>query len=528
MAVDATLAECSETLMAEYYPLLAKAVTGLSNSTPEMRRAVYERARNALLTQLRSLDPPIAEADVAKETDALDAAVARLEAELMGGNGQKPAATEATATVTKPALRPNPLQPTQRPRPAMPAPRPLRPLSASAAPAAAPPPAPPPPEPDEIEDLTAAAPPPLQTPPPPLQTKLQTRKPEPLGKKAKAPPPPVEVREAELPFPPESDADDLLDEGNDFHKPRVEGVRLYAPQAAPADEHRGSSFRLWIVGAIVGVVVATVAIAAWALRDRPDELAKLKPHPVVQADQGGKIEERVGGPAADAKPDATADSGSAAAPAPASPAPASPETAPQTTAATAAAPKPADGSPAAPIAYRAALLVEAPEEQNKYKTYEGTVIWRVENVSAGNGQPPMMAVHADVDVPGDKLKVALTLQKNSDPSLPASHTITIDFLVKPDTITGGIKQIGVPQLRADNVPSGEPLVGVPVPTVENSFLVGLSRGTAEATNLDLLRQRAWVDIPIMLSTGKIAKLTFEKGTTGSRAIEDAINAWKAQ
>jgi hypothetical protein len=519
--------------MAEYYPLLAKAVAGLSNSTPDMRRAVYERARNALLTQLKSLDPPIADADVAKETDALDAAVARLEAELAGAKGQQPAPAEAAASasttkpastkpaLTKPALRPNPLQPAQRPRPTMPAQRPpLRPLGASAAPAAAPPPAPLPAEPEEIEDLTAVAPPPLQT-----------RKPESLGKKAKASPP-VEVREAELPFPPDSDAEDLLDNGKDFHKPRAaEGVRLYAPQAQNSDEKRGSSFRLWIVGAIVGVVVATVAIAAWALRDRPDDLAKLKPHPVVQADQGGKIEERIGGAPADAKPEATADSGSAAAPAQAPSSAAAPAAAPaasQTTAAGAAAKPAAEASQTAPIAYRAALLVEAPQEPNKYKTYEGTVIWRVENVSSGSGQPPMMAVHADVDVPGDKLKVAMTLQKNNDPSLPASHTITIDFQVKPDTATGGIKQIGVPQMRADNVPSGEPLVGVPVPTVENSFLVGLSRGTAEATNLDLLRQRAWVDIPIMLNTGKIAKLTFEKGTTGSRAIDDAINSWKGQ
>lgn len=516
--------------MAEYYPLLAKAVAGLSNATPEMRRAVYERARNALLTQLKSLDPPIADADVAKETDALDSAVARLEAELNdAAKGQQPVQAAAAAAAATPAhkpLRPNPLQTPPRPRPAMPAQRPpLRPSSTPSAaapsavpPAAAPPPAPPPAASGDIEDLTAAAAPPLQV-----------RKPEPLSKKTKAPPP-VEVREAELPLPPDSDADDLLDEGNHVRPARAEGARIYAPQQAPSDEHRGSSFRLWIVGAIVGVVVATVAIAAWALRDRPDDIAKLKAHPVVQADQGGKIEERVGGPQPDSKPDATADSGSAAAPAqtPAAPAPAAPAAAPQSTAATSAAPKPADASQTAPIAYRAALLVEAPEEQNKYKTYEGTVIWRVENVSGGNGQPPMMAVHADVDVPGDKLKVALTLQKNNDPSLPASHTITIDFLVKPDTPTGGIKQIGVPQLRADNVPSGEPLVGVPVPTIENSFLVGLSRGTAEATNLDLLRQRAWVDIPIMLSNNKIAKLTFEKGTTGSRAIDDAVNSWKGQ
>ena len=35
--------------MADYYPLIAKAVTGLEKSTGEARRALYDRARQALL-----------------------------------------------------------------------------------------------------------------------------------------------------------------------------------------------------------------------------------------------------------------------------------------------------------------------------------------------------------------------------------------------------------------------------------------------------------------------------------------------
>src|SRR6185437_13874839 len=92
--------------MAEYYPLLAKAVAGIPNSTPEMRRAVYERARKALLAQLTNLDPPIPESDIARETESLDAAVERLEAELANPKGKAAApvdepGTKAAATSTK-------------------------------------------------------------------------------------------------------------------------------------------------------------------------------------------------------------------------------------------------------------------------------------------------------------------------------------------------------------------------------------------------------------------------------------------
>ncbi|MGB3281521.1 MAG: hypothetical protein WA745_10550, partial [Methylovirgula sp.] len=180
-----------------------------------------------------------------------------------------------------------------------------------------------------------------------------------------------------------------------------------------------------------------------------------------------------------------------------------------------------------PIAYRAALLVEAPEEQSKVKTYVGTVIWRLENVSNDSGQPGT-AVRADIDVPEDKLKASLEIQKNTDPSLSASHTMTIVFTVAADSPTGGIKQISLPQLRSEDSPNGEPLKGSLVPIMDNSFLVGLNRGSAEPVNIQLIKEREWFDIPILLANGRVAKLTFEKNASGDRAINDALASWQGQ
>ena len=46
--------------MADYYPLIARAIAGLDPSAPgEARRALYERARAALIAQLRSVQPPL-------------------------------------------------------------------------------------------------------------------------------------------------------------------------------------------------------------------------------------------------------------------------------------------------------------------------------------------------------------------------------------------------------------------------------------------------------------------------------------
>ncbi|MFY9829759.1 MAG: hypothetical protein WAK69_14360, partial [Rhodoplanes sp.] len=64
--------------MANYYPLIAKAVAGLEKNTGESRRILYERARNALVTQLRSVTPPLNESDITRERLALEETIRKV------------------------------------------------------------------------------------------------------------------------------------------------------------------------------------------------------------------------------------------------------------------------------------------------------------------------------------------------------------------------------------------------------------------------------------------------------------------
>lgn len=67
--------------MADYYPLIAKAVTALAVNSPEARQGIYERARTALSRQLASIDPPPPGDVVDRELGALEAVIRRVEAE---------------------------------------------------------------------------------------------------------------------------------------------------------------------------------------------------------------------------------------------------------------------------------------------------------------------------------------------------------------------------------------------------------------------------------------------------------------
>ena len=81
-------------------------------------------------------------------------------------------------------------------------------------------------------------------------------------------------------------------------------------------------------------------------------------------------------------------------------------------------------------------------------------------------------------------------------------------------------------MRKDDSPSGDSLVGLPVTITENYFLVGLSRGDAMARNLDLIRTRNWFDIPVLLTSGKVAKITFEKGSAGQQIVDNVVQGWQ--
>ena len=64
-----------------YHQLITRAVDELDRNTGEARLALYERARNALLAQLRSNKSVLVLADIIKERRALEEAIGQVEAD---------------------------------------------------------------------------------------------------------------------------------------------------------------------------------------------------------------------------------------------------------------------------------------------------------------------------------------------------------------------------------------------------------------------------------------------------------------
>lgn len=463
--------------MADYFPLLERAVSSLPDPTPDARRAIYDRARKALIAQLQNVRPPVAATYIERECHALDLAVARLEAAIMKGPLQPaPAPTEAKpshrAAVQERARAPSlPLSGVQR-----------TPMNNAARPVAGPPVLPP------VSSLGNAPPvePDRPSPAPPS--------PDPAAGAVKptAPPPAVTITDPSSPTTEgqlERFGRARTDE-QDADSERREGRRPIAiAQTRPPHPMK----RIAILGMILLAAAVAVAGLAIRLKDNPQDYARSRTPVSTQEDAqetGGKIVDRVGSNEP-AKP------ANAVAPAPS-----------------------VTASPALPVAQRAAILVEAPDDPQKVKTFIGTTLWRVE----GSGATSVLI--AEINLSEANLTANMRMARNTDPKLPASHTIEFRFNPGPNSELASIATIDTPQMRIEDSPTGAPLAGAPVPIMPNYFLIGLSNNDKmSARNMELLRDRSWIDIPMALSSGRIAKLTFEKGPSGERAMAQAIQGW---
>jgi hypothetical protein len=182
-------------------------------------------------------------------------------------------------------------------------------------------------------------------------------------------------------------------------------------------------------------------------------------------------------------------------------------------------------SPAAAVAQKVVLYDEDPNNPQGAR-YVGSAIWRTETVSPGPGLAPELAVRADVDIPERHLRMTWSLRRNTDKALPASHTIEVLFSLPADFPEGGIGNIPGILMKSDEAGRGAPLAGLAVKVTNNYFLVGLSAlDTDVQHNLEMLKQRSWLDVPLVYTSGKRAILSLEKGTPGQRAFEEAFRAW---
>jgi hypothetical protein len=203
------------------------------------------------------------------------------------------------------------------------------------------------------------------------------------------------------------------------------------------------------------------------------------------------------------------------APVPGAPAPAGTAPAPAAT--------PAD-APA--LAGEKMFLYEERIGQTAPTAIDGSVSWSLQREPGANGAPPEPVVQGRITIPGRGLTALMTFKRNNDPSLPASHLIEIVFAVPPDFEGGAIESVQRIAMKQTEQDRGSALVAVPAKITDDFHMIALNDfPDARNTNLELLRTRNWIDIPVAYRNGRRALLTLQKGPEGEKAFTEAIREW---
>ncbi len=172
-----------------------------------------------------------------------------------------------------------------------------------------------------------------------------------------------------------------------------------------------------------------------------------------------------------------------------------------------------------------AILYEEGTSQGENSFDAGAVRWNLtqEDIGAGTTEP---VINGRMDIPGRNVVLLLTIKRNVDAALPASHLIELIFAVPDDFSGGAIADINRFVMKESEQSRGENLVGVPAKLGDGLFLIALNNlDQARATNVNLLSTRGWIDIPLQYRTTRRALVTLEKGAEGTRVFSEAFDAW---
>jgi hypothetical protein len=509
--------------MTDYHPLIARAVEGLEKNSGEARRALYERARSALVSQLRGVEPALPESEITRERLSLEDAIRKVEAEAARRLRTEPRPPPPPPRRDRFAPAADGGRAEARPvEPAAPRGSQGEPRNAEASR----------PAPPSARDHVLAARTPSSSQQGVKGFRHAASEVQDLGAAtAKAAPPARDTRDSYGPLPspqfssadedeaalhdrePQFDADELSAEDDDasplhsrdFYETTDETPLPPSPRPAPhGDEEFKRPPRSY--RGVIKLVVALIILAGIGAT-----VSWQWPHITGLFQSIARIGAK--------QQTQTAHETTAQ--------PKFPGRVPQDQSGGQAAGGATPGSQTVPAVAQRVVLYEEDSNDPQGKRFVGSVIWHTETVSPGSGLAPELAVRADVEIPDRHMTMTWSLRRNTDKALPASHTIEIMFTLPPDFPAGGIANVPGVLMKQSEQARGTPLAGLAVKVTNGFFLVGLSASDADRQrNIELLKERPWFDIPVVYTNGGRAILAMEKGPPGDRAFAEAFAAWE--
>ena len=180
----------------------------------------------------------------------------------------------------------------------------------------------------------------------------------------------------------------------------------------------------------------------------------------------------------------------------------------------------------APAVAQKAFLYEEGTSGTSASRDNAAIIWSLSQETVDENTSDAV-IKGQLDVPGRNLSMSMLIKRNRDESLPASHIIELVFQIPDDFSGGNISEVSRFVMKTSEQGRGEGLVAVPAKISDGNFLIALNNlEQVQATNIKLLLESSWIDLPLGYTTGRRALVTLEKGALGDKVFRDAFADWE--
>ncbi|MDQ0457100.1 hypothetical protein [Rhizobium paknamense] len=174
-----------------------------------------------------------------------------------------------------------------------------------------------------------------------------------------------------------------------------------------------------------------------------------------------------------------------------------------------------------------AYLYEERLGQTTPTTIQGYILWSEVKETGDNGRAEPV-IQGKLTIPDRSLTALITFKRNTDSSLPASHLLEVVFSTGDKFDGGSIDSVQRVTMKRNEQDRGDPIVAVPAKITDDTFMIAFNDfAEVVARNVDLLRSRDWIDIPVTYRNGRRALITLDKGATGKPIFENVIKEWVA-
>jgi hypothetical protein len=173
------------------------------------------------------------------------------------------------------------------------------------------------------------------------------------------------------------------------------------------------------------------------------------------------------------------------------------------------------------VTSRAFMVLEVPGSAPSQ--FEGQANWSFSPDPASRSGEK--AIRSVITYAAAGLNIDFSVAKNRDPNVNSSHIIFVSF--EPKQSMPGVREMSAIEWRERESQTGSTMTGVLVPIQDNVFLIGLDPAAqAVERNLELLRTQRWLVFEVRLINGQRGALLIEKGSSGDKAVAEALAAWK--